>query len=999
MQFERLEYGKRCQWDDGPIIPGRDGNDYACLGRSPGFPKELGEACGPERHWFAEGGLDEFAPGCAHASVWRPLRTPEGSYRHVLCMVRIREEDGPGTRPYALGRFVLAPEVSVGPDAILRAAYSVPLIGLSIAHLERGLSPLETEGGHEGLELPPWWETFTTPAIEYLLSGIPIQIGTLVAESCFYALLAALWKTAPGELKPLISAGWGVGESLTGKLHVAYGRATNDRAAIFMPEQKRWIAPLRASSFVPGSDDVVPFEDKWLEPARLYIKRQTTAAQKNRETEPAEAWAVQLAPYLPMPSVMDWQVVELFRQHGRCTSDHVSIRRLAAWLRDGGEFPPAVVEDGFFLPAYWDDGVRMAIAASGSAAERRRSDRFLLAALKSGREPAKHAISSAEGPGSERARMLLAVLCDSSQAVLASLEKALAAKECHDLPDAILPAVHRALEHAVETVDDLSLSFHQEALTGEMAEWYRDWLPKNAPRLAVALVCSRSTRRTQVLESLAKASPNPVVEACARWVAGHSPTKVDLNTISRLPDALRLPFCQQVRDAWASRTGAVAQRRERALPWAGALIGPQEEDVLLGLIMRGPTAFEREDRASAARELCQEVKFGRVPPSAERALAETALRYWNDFHLVDKREEWKRILRYWPITASLCLLGQEPAGNENPRIDSVVADGLQLQQSVIENAAASWLADSRVTDGDLKQVASLFCRWIEHVIPQPELPPGIVETATTLVQADFATIRKPGEQTLEKSWRLLKAAGLERRVEKRLTTLWRSAMDGLHLLFLLKAFPDSDENPTVDQLAALIPYRRQLRDLLGKGAITGSKRGPLAVAAGEFHSLPYKRGMERHWTEKDRKTPLWAVYRGTPTELQGKLWEALSAYADNRDARIGLCHKYLDQSANRMDAAEQVLWGFLLPMIAGVVREREAMTVAEQLKHGKRLLSRWAFRVDAQLADTAVIERKGVLWLAGWYVDLFREATVIMQLPRVCDVIASYYYSLNGERR
>lgn len=993
VSFERIEYGKLCTSPDGPILPGVEAYP---LVRSRTFPPAVEKLCRP---WIAGIGPEMLARS-PHGTVLRGVRAG-GRLSTLACRLRRRPEsgEGGGGRRYWLGRYLCSPAAPADPLTCFRA----------LAEPLRGITPAEARVPGRLLTLSPAGrpevdETarrFLEQALVFAMSGLPVGV-TALQEETFFLWAAALWHLLPAPLRPLLSVGWEVHPEQTRGLSLSTSTQFHPTVAVFDPREERWTHPERVIEEPEqdrGEPRTAPFTQAHLVPGLMYARE-------------AFRWTggrpVLASPDLEFLAGFDYglggsaptagEVVDLrspwcrerLRHAGLRCLDHARLQQLEAWLRDGRTAEPeglAISTAKYFFPDAKQRLLTVGLAAQAEPALRDKGDRILWASLLEDREIAERLPS---GPRHARARLLRALAFRDLRGVFQNLidgdPAALA-----ELPTVVQEWLESALESSLET-GLAALPYHQQILTGaEIPEPYSRWAILRAAGVAVLLGTSGVPETVPALERLDALSLHSLATVFVYLLSQESPGPDGVIWLRSL-EARDLERCRKgLLHLWEQPEVERAAHRERLVPWLQAT-GPFETaDPLLQILFQG---LPSEPSASWLARLAREIVEGGVPSSLEPAVAAIALRWWRFFSPSYRAglEPWRRIVRHWPDEHLLGLAGWLPPSRSVPTIPpprQIELDGGGLE-ILIRSFVNTYAQQQKAPRDLLARAAALLWNACRDSHPAAAAGAESVQLCLDLLQHQV-----PNHQPVKEARQaVVTLSSLARDEDIPWADLWTATAHGWQMLFLLDCAPWVDFEPSVEQLSALILYRKHLQQHLKSKEIHPTRRARFLVASWNFQEAPYSNRRE-HWRDEFSETPLWAAFRHVPHSRQGSLATAVNAYSggDGDDdlrtldfRRVKLALAYLGpyeklQSTNpnvAYAAARKVAEEIVAPLL------RERHLEQEQLETllrppGRRTPTRRFFgrspslRLATRSTTTPVSVAGHEIVVAPWFHDLIEK--------------------------
>jgi hypothetical protein len=319
-------------------------------------------------------------------------------------------------------------------------------------------------------------------------------------------------------------------------------------------------------------------------------------------------------------------------------------------------------------------------------------------------------------------------------------------------------------------------------------------------------------------------------------------------------------------------------------------------------------------------------------------VAAFTLTRWRRFkpYLEAHPEAWRPILAQWPAEVVRLLPGMHQLGFVGrlaaEGVVEAAADGLIFQQGEVCTMFGTWQVVRRL-DPLAGPMARRLWDWLAPPRARLKLPENEVdrlpqehpleilqnlsrgnwphksclliggEYKSTTPASELADFLRSGAITLG---------------DTVLDDLWIQAERSWCLKLLLLLFPDHDFTLDWLRLGLLVPVADWLRSHLCR--LPESQRQIYALATYRFHSQPYGGKSGPAWQPEMQNTPLWALFKGVPFELQGSLHQALDSYGKSPAERAGLAKAYIKAFSgeeNLRRARRRVLEEFLLPVLSG----------------------------------------------------------------------------------
>lgn len=954
VRVERLEYGKFCVRPEGPI---EDMAEYRQLGWSEGFPPWLVNSCAPSVIGISSDAFafDASLEGPEHGTVLRPVVPAAGRPAAVMCRVRTRPEGGEGKegRRYTVARYAASQADDLDPRALLWAMDSTPLHGVTHQDIVNHLSPLWAEPR----ELPEdgLLFAFLRDALVYLLSGVPVAVMRGCEEGRFFGWVAAAWHALPRGLRPFLSAGWGVGGQLSGRLAVSYATRQADTCAAFDPDTGRWAEPARVLVRRGGEankEDFAPNRNR-LTAGHVYVERilgwGAGGAARPRLAElraAADAWPPSGSlPNFEFESHPEWpdaSTARAFRYPGLKRFDDDRADEHCRWLEDGetrdGTPPPPDARSLVYPES------RLRVFARGVAAlavpdggQRARGDAVVWASLAGRREPAfvahiERALQEGR-PGATRARLLLVLREESVAGALHWLLKSAAADAADKLPETgaadRLPGtgvadelpreaeavLHRLLGAGESLTHADNLSLHLKLLRHpNCPEPYLNWLRAQPFGLSLRLLDTRGPEGIDHCSHIHELTGAPSVQALLRLPRKKLPTEDDRAALAALGEQEKLSFTGYLLGKWPPRGENVRKMRELLLQWMKGLPVPGEtEEPLLRLWLgHSLTRFH-------LGAIMDEVDQRAVPPSLLPAVADLTRRNFHHFseRVYRRPNEWAPVFSYvLPEVAHALNVKRDPSpeGEERARAMSD-ARAVQMRGEQADYLINLWASPDRRRD--LRRAAPLLWGWAAKSFPSPALHSSASDLCRVLDQGLLPELKPPGEIAMHDFQLLAKEAGKDEELRPQAQILWGQSKRGWQLRVLMDLFPAEEFEPTLMQVSKLVFHQKWLRSHLKRTTVHPTRAERFALAAVSFQGLDFPGTDDLPWSREVSETVMWAAYRGIPFKHQGGLRDALDAYGEDLQERAKLCLKYVrsykQDLASYEEALGRALVDFLLP--------------------------------------------------------------------------------------
>lgn len=973
VRVERLEYGKFCVTPDGPI---EEMAGLRQLGRTPGFPAEVARLCDPTEMGLSSSAVEPLPPGCPlHGTVLRPVFHPETGHVPVLYRVRTRPEDGEGgvRRHYTMARYLTAPGAELSPLALLDVMDSEPLRGMTQDEMAR-MAPASVR------ELPPPAaepdiRAFVGGGVVYLLSGIPLGLAEAAPERLFFKWVTALWYALPPQLRPLLSAGWGVGGSLSGSLAVTYAARRASHCAVYTPQSgtvdepaRGWSDPDSIITWEGGQPVWKSFFRKRLAIGHMYAHyvfggsphewpRITSLAPRPEADD-----LLTLLPAYDYPRLPDFenpQTVRAFRQPGLKAYDEYRLFVLRRSL--GGDEVAASDEKHLVKSAVefvFEEGraaaLTLALAAQAHESAQERGDAFVWESI-NGSSPAHlQLLKQAEGyvgKGFPRVRLFAAVRSGEVGGCLQALASASEVGCAERLPEGVTRALSACLDASLATDDAKTVGWHTRLLMVQAApKAYAEWARAHAFELLLLMLKLQAPNFNYVSERLLELDPVSDARLLRSYASDGEPSPDARKVVGRLSKERAEAFAALCLRDWKAERGEVGKRRARLLPWIqlvserGLPPGVVADEVLIGLALNPQRRLSRRD----VQLLAEEIHGDRVPGPLLPRVAATSLRHWSDAeaYFRTRRAAWAKVIEHWPLETRALLAGA--AGGAAPAADAQVTQAareVMLPPDALNNLLRRWLS-SQERPSYRAQLAATLWGWIAR-LPGGEgcHPPTALDLCRDLAHGDWRTSAPPHEREFAVTAQLVEFAGVRPALTKISSQLWKKAVRPWHLRLMLGLFPLENFKPSPAQLSALVVYGDWLSQHLAERQLHPRRAEHFQLAAQPFHALAYPLDRGMKWRDEYETGVIWAAFHGVPPDSHSDLRAALYAYEPRPNRHAEMCLKYLDSyKDDRLykRAVVNVVNSFLLPYFQERVRPEEIE--ARFLETGEWLLNQAAQR-------------------------------------------------------
>lgn len=932
IQIERLEYGKICAAPDGAVMRVGINNmlvEHRTLGMSNGFPSKIIDICQPS-HLNVKNRLGEELPaGCSYGTVLRS-RVKNKVIQPIFFRLKQRAEDKdvPTSREYTIGRY-LTSNRETSPRAFLTAMNKVPLYGLSEDDAAQYELP-ENDAALYGLteeqcakidavlvSLPDFLpsqmaQKFVREAISFVLSGIPLAFSSYVSENDFFECVTALWLALPSPLGQLLSAGWGVGSTFSGRLTVTYSQHQSATCALFSPDTLSWQPPAQivvgnntelitdeffdarlipgrafVSLFYPSNLETLDYSDAKAKGDFLLEYKETSGSDK--ENKPSWFEEMPAVEFSLLPEAIDLPMLKVFRAPGFKVLDEIDYRRLSKWLSEGKDSDDSLfkVSDEIKLNAADFHYSHSRIIVLEEILEtidepetRERGDIALWKSLQDGISDLFIRLIR-DNPGKEaqfRAQLILALRQSNPVAMMNALMSASKAGQANLFPPEIRDALLHALTSSIEAADKETPILHAcLRLHTQLLELpnkpliYRSWLRQHGLNLVLTLAYEFGGISYNINQEIKEIVPDESVQTICSLLQYLAPDDADKRFIVNLNDAERQRFHKLLFQQWKRIDNETAARRESLIKWI-RLTPPAESDITLLKIVWNQ-ALEPRD----ADNLLNEIEESPLPAFLIKPLTIIVLRNWTVFSKrVDiQPEKWKQITDNFPATYRQVLFPKLPV-SQNVAADAGIeaaTNDLQLSSDDF-----SRLVRNHENSNFYRQVAPLLLELAFRSFKYSATPKDVKDLCLCLKERILpATAYPPALQEIDSCAELVRNADFEKLIEPEVARLWNAAEQSWHLVFLLAVFPETKFVVDTVHLKVLIPYRRWLAHHLSR---VHHRQKEFIVAAQDFHSLNYQVN-SNYWRDEFVRSGVWAAFEGVPPDIlpDGALRKALSSYS------------------------------------------------------------------------------------------------------------------------
>ncbi len=969
VELARLEYGKVCVEPDGPI---EEGVEHSQLGWSANLRKELIPVCKPNKLNISTRELEPLPSGCEHGTALRPVIAVEGRPPlPLMYCVRNRPQDGEGgrARTFTMARYVIAPKPNFDPLRLFGAVKSAPMRGLTRNDLKAPLPPLLAPPA-SGLTLDEMTDRFLAYALIYIHSGVPISVTGDVAEGTFFKWVSALWRLSHPALRPYLSAGWGVGASLAGRLAVSYATHPADNCAIFSCPEGKWKHPLRYVNRVKGQTVLNNFSGPFLDAGSSYVKR-VFVVKEGAILDPASYDSSferqQLKESPPqfqlgaLPDFNDPALVRWFRVSGLQAQDEFVLHALKGGLQSGRTPLPDSVDVTF--PDSRREAFELASRFQGDDDARARADKIIWKLLENDVDYGDRArfdafLKTADHQGASRGRLFSAIQHLDAERILDAIYEAALAGEASGLPERASEKLKLCLDEAWKKIDRRKLDLHAHIIERDPEELpgaYREWLRRNPFDFVLMLIQSgKSAEEVRGMMGRAELA-SPALEAMCRQREGEPPHNEDIKAIQSMAPVHRSAFVGYLINEWNQSIGPLAVVRDRLLPWLDRVLPPtpQPEEPYPGQELIAASdplikLYRGQDFTLAdAKKLCDEVESNRVPESLFDKIAVLALRNLDFFEPrmfsgaddSPGRQRWKELVaRRWPEEVFYALYWKKNGVLEFPEKIKEAMRQSKRQTIDLQDSIEQFCHPDH--EARLEIVARMLWTWAVNSDRVPLDKLAAVDICRALGRGEMpSSVCAPKAEQIDIAMRLIRACGLiasskgTKSPFQEYALKWRSSLkQDWQLPLYLELFPEEYFDPKPNEINWLVKRRAWLKRHLDSPGIHPERKKQLEILTCDFLSRSRVPDEFKKWCEQ---TVIWAVFRDAPQYYRkhpGCLGEALDHYAEEggygkKVHKAKLCRDYLKNNNSNEFAAEQALSDFILPAL------REANVPADQWKH------------------------------------------------------------------
>ncbi|MFA5907942.1 MAG: hypothetical protein WC815_04110 [Vicinamibacterales bacterium] len=993
IEFARLEYGKPCESSSGPI---KKLEECRTLAQSATFPEWITALCRPvDLGLGLQEGAEVAAERFGHGTVVRPVKTPQGAIAQVAYRLRRRSEDGesrPGRR-YWLGRYLYSAEITT-PLTALTALDCNPLIALT--DYAQQASSVSVDESHA--PIPPHTE-FLEQAIVFCLAGIPIGVQAPLDEKEFFELAAFLRFCLPPTLQPLFSTGWGVSRDLSQELHCSIALSFPDTVAVYQPERRAWIPPKTSPpNHGSGAGKRPSLRDEHLMSGHMYLREAFEWSPQGRpltENGPQRLdsfgifdFSPSLADLVTTPGLQTPVIASAFQSAGLRALDFARLTELSRWLDgelvDEGRLCRA--PDDYFFHDYRERVVKLAVSALSQDNQRAKGDLMVWGAAEGpSASYLTNLLVGCDERTNTRAKLLLAISRDAPAAMLQTLGEAAAVGEVADLPDLAQLKFEKKLDL---TLRDFSrLDVHIELLTGARALPYTKWAQRRMGLLALVLGSSYPDEIHQYISRL-DTDHGPLWKLAARLTRREQPIETDVGLLVKLNPTQREMIERSIREYWLRGEAVV---RTKLLPWV-ALATVRSDDEPIWQLAHGRDPRNHRPATEIARLIDPE----RIPASLLFRVAELALSEWQFFEPIVRQAPggWARVFEHWPAEVRHLLLVQSLGSSS---VDSVPSFLPEMSLAQFDQLLADWSHSRLPADVVANALSTILRSGTPTPLPgRSVIPPSVLGICRQLRQGVWWFGQTPSDGITDIAAAVVRRLGLQW-PKNTITTLWREANSGWRVRSMLQLFPTTELRPSAKHLEHLIPHRTWLIEHLQR---LPARREDYGIATVGFHALTFDTQNGRYaWKQEYSTSAIWAAFAGVPTQQQGSLAHAISAYG-NRDipSSLGLAHRYLEGSRLQADrsiqfAARRVLDAVVRPLLHARLGSAQSADLLEVygLKSEWTLQERLSFGLgameivlDKQAADTDGVAATARSVSVSPLLDhLLREVAAELVQPRV----------------
>jgi hypothetical protein len=918
LQLERLEWGKFVARPNGPIEPNAE---HGTLGQSRGFPAEIAAHCEPGLIGISNG--EEPLPlGCPHGSILRPAVLHDGRVCSVFGRVLLLPENANAARgrSYTLARYLVVPDGQpVTPMAFLDAMNLLPLRGLTRREAEV-LGPVHVAARHTPLS--QGWSAFVTEATIFVMSGIPTVVHGQIAEGEFFEWMTSLWFILPPSLRPLFSAGWGVGNSIAGMVNVAHTPTGSEHCASFDLATRKWQPPKRLRR--ERAD--VSFSDTRLIAGRMFSLYGHSASNggpvplaPNDDVAAMSASRPRIV-LQDLPTMSDAAMQRAMRRPGLRAWDHYRLQQFRNWLDSSA--PPAPDEPNAFAQPYVfpvnDSRAVMEAIRALPGSGRLRAEAYVAALAESELQPHVRDTLDTSEDAAARARLIVAVGRHSTRDdCFDLLEAAIRAGHGGDLPAAVVTTLH---EHFESRLDLRALELHLRLLREPGLDWHREWVAQNVHALVFAIAKWRPPEWDAALERLRGLFGDPSTGTFSNFVAGRSPTPHDATAIQSLPETPRQQLARQLAADWAGVSGNLAERREHAYQWS-RLLEPEPNSHPLIRLAFHPELVTANDCDAIAQEIVRQA----IPESLIVRASAFTLSHWAILgpRILGAPAPWPRVTQLWSPLVRRVLLDDEHADDgmsrATPQPVAEAEEELSIPADEVQTFIARWEPRFAWSSFPAQQVA----RFLWDLAARARVSVAPVNRAAELCRdvrnGRFTTATAPTDDDLRSVCVLGRTAAVQIPEHIQLS-LWTSAALFWQMRLALEFHPEAAFVPTARQLEVLAQHRDWLLQHLNSGGPDNQRRNDFLLALADFQEYAF--GDARpEWRAAYAESFLWGAFRAVPLEQQGSIQTALLHYGEAARDRMTMAGTFVrnlparDQEEGRV----RVVRDFVIPLLTEIV--------------------------------------------------------------------------------
>lgn len=957
LEVERLEFGKYTVTPDGPV---ESNAEHTLLGRSPGYPDLLARVSEPSLIGTVAG-RDRERKDVPHGTVLRPVVI--GGVTHtVFCRITKRSESGDPERGrgYTAARYFLPRHSSATPLALYEAMETLPIAGLTRAE-GANLTPLRAAVRQLPI-LTSEVTRFVRMAVVYVMSGVPVNVVGPMSEQTFFECVACIWFLLPQRLRPLLSAGWGVGDSFAGTLTITATLAASETAATFIPASGHWKPPVSLLVRNSSGPEVIAFDDRRLTPGRMYAWyafQEWDGDAPRIDSLAINYGAVSIARTLPphvlpeMPSMSDADVIRVFRYPGLRAYDHYRLSVVDNWLRFGvanEPDPAATFASNWTWPSSAVEALSKATASLMVPEQCRRAEQLIAAIHQAGMPATANALDAAADPGSARARLIAAVSgTPLSEPIVETFTEAVLRGEAAALQTGTSNAVITALNESLALYPS-ALECHVRLLTHteHVPDFYRQWLQENALNIVLWAAKWRMASHFDALDRLAAMTDDQLVRSVIDYMKDRMPTGVDRSALTAASPEQRAMFARQLAADWTRTDSQAATRRESILRWGESQTPTPLEHPLLRLALKSGELTERDIDAIA-----DDAKQGRVPRPMTRDVSALVLRNWKRLQprVLADRQAFSSFTTLWPKWIQVVLLNAVPP-DRDPVYDEEIetaAASLELAAAQAQSLIEQW-APQLARLAYRSDVATLVWRLATTAERSGTTVTRAVDIVVGLAQGRLAGEGQPGDEEIGRAVELFRYATPSISADFQ-DAIWQNAVQWWQIRTVLECFPRTTFRPAAQQLEILAVASAK-EWLTAHMSATPAHRGPFGIATAGYFEIDYN--PSTLWSPDYSGSFLWGAFQHVPVREQGGLRAALRHYAVGVPPRQSLIRRYIDDlvDAERDEGVRRVVRDYLIPdvfltrsnaiLVFDALSERAAPAVGWRRRLGRRWRRFWA---------------------------------------------------------